>query len=164
MPNTQQLTKSLRLQNARYQCFNNFIWHGLFLRICIIEELQLQLDQLAIAVEDTADSIVVAVPVAEEAATLQNLIDQGRSHEAASLYEADTLIDTVDYVDSLTDTDSDSDTVVEASPEVESEFSEKMKIETIVNSTWKQEFNWGNLVATHFKGQYFAVALSGLLH
>ena len=93
-------------------------------------------------VEAAADSIVVAVP------------------EAASSYEADTLIDTVDYVDTLTDTESDSDTVVEASPEVESEFSEEMKIETIVNSSWKKEFNWGNLVATHFKGQYFAVALS----
>jgi hypothetical protein len=38
------------------------------------------------AVEDTTDSIIVDVPVAEKAATLQNLIDQGRSHEAASSY------------------------------------------------------------------------------
>ena len=58
------------------------------------------------------------------------------------------------------DSDSDSDTVAEASPEVESEFSEEMKIESVLYSTWRQEYNWGNLVATHFKGQYCAVALS----
>jgi hypothetical protein len=44
------------------------------------------------------------------------------------------------------------------------QFGTHLDMETIINSTWINELNWGNLVATHCKGQYLAVALTGLFH
>ena len=41
--------------------------------------------------------------------------------------------------------------------------SSQIKAKNIVDSTWDKSFQWGNLVATHFKGQYFAYALKGNL-
>lgn len=41
--------------------------------------------------------------------------------------------------------------------------SSQIKVKNIVDSTWDKTFQWGNLVATHFKGQYFAYALKGNL-
>ena len=41
--------------------------------------------------------------------------------------------------------------------------SSQIKVKNIVDSTWDKTFQWGNLVATHFKGQYFAFALNGNL-
>lgn len=39
--------------------------------------------------------------------------------------------------------------------------SSQIKVKNIVDSSWDKKFHWGNLVATHFKGQYFAYALTG---
>ncbi|XP_057374740.1 enhancer of mRNA-decapping protein 4-like isoform X1 [Daphnia carinata] len=38
--------------------------------------------------------------------------------------------------------------------------SSQIKVKNIVDSAWDKSFHWGNLVATHFKGQYFAYALT----
>ena len=39
--------------------------------------------------------------------------------------------------------------------------SSQIKVKNIVDSVWDKTFHWGNLVAHHFKGQYFAYALRG---
>ncbi|KAK4023828.1 hypothetical protein OUZ56_009226 [Daphnia magna] len=38
--------------------------------------------------------------------------------------------------------------------------SSQIKVKNIVDSSWDKAFHWGNLVATHYKGQYFAYALT----
>lgn len=42
--------------------------------------------------------------------------------------------------------------------------SSQIKVKNIVDSSWDKAFHWGNLVATHCKGQYFAYALTGYLY
>jgi len=39
--------------------------------------------------------------------------------------------------------------------------SSQIKVKNIMDSTRNKTFQWGNLVATHFMGQYFAYALKG---
>lgn len=39
--------------------------------------------------------------------------------------------------------------------------SSQIKVKNIVDSAWEKTFHWGNLVATHYKGNYFAYALTG---
>ena len=38
--------------------------------------------------------------------------------------------------------------------------SSQVKVKNIVESSWEKTFQSGNLVANHFKGQYFACALN----
>lgn len=42
--------------------------------------------------------------------------------------------------------------------------SSQIKVKNIVDSSWDKAFHWGNLVATHYKGQYFAYALTGYFY
>ena len=42
--------------------------------------------------------------------------------------------------------------------------SSQIKVKNLVESVWDKSFHWGNLVATHFKGQYFAYALTGIIN
>ena len=42
--------------------------------------------------------------------------------------------------------------------------SSQIKVENVVESVWDKSFHWGNLVSTHFKGQYFAYALTGIIN
>ena len=42
--------------------------------------------------------------------------------------------------------------------------SSQIKVKNIVDSAWDKSFHWGNLVATHFKGQFFAYALTGYFY
>ena len=39
--------------------------------------------------------------------------------------------------------------------------SSQVKVKNIVDSSWEKTFHWGNLVASHFMGEYFAYALTG---